>query len=813
VLFRVPTRIAALAVAVCSLVSLSAAVAPAQAAPREDSPSVRRVSGPRRVELRAKDGRGHTFVRPQRPAKLAMQRHALAADSGATITVNYSGFTAQAQTAFQYAVDLWEPLIDSDVPIVVDASFAPLPTGVLGSAGATNFWTVGSDPTATGYPSALASAIQGVDVEPGVPDIEADFSSAFTNWYYGTDGSTPDGKYDFVSVVLHELGHGLGFAGSLYVEGGLGKSYFPSPFYARYDRLVENGAGTAITSFTRGSATLAGQLQSNNLFFDGTATRAANGGSPARLYAPSTWDDGSSFSHLNESTFPAGNVNSLMTPQIGDGEAIHTPGPIALGMFKDQGWGVNGAPGAPTGVTAVAGDGSAALAWTAPVDTGPFPITSYLITASPGGAQVTSSGAGTTTEMFGLSNDTAYTFTVAAVSSGFTSPASAPSNSVTPTAAAGPYTSLPPARIINTFDGTGGRTGKLGAEQTMHVDVTGVGGVPVSGVTAVAINMQATEPTATGYLTIHPKNSPRPSVSQVQFPAGKRVSNLVIAKVGADGSISVFNKRGATHVVGDVQGYFTTGTAESGGGYNGLTPARVLSSPVGLAKVGKLGPGQTMDLQVTGVGSVPASGVEAVVINMQSTASTTEGYLTVFPKGITRPVVANLTFEKASTMSILVIAKVGADGKISIFNRYGSTHVVGDIQGYYSDGTAPVGGVFTSLAPARTLNTVNGTGVAAGKVGPEQTITMTLLGRGGVPMTGVSAVAISMSVTDGTKTSYLTSYPTGEAKPHVATVPFPAGRAVANLVIAKVGTDGTIKIHNKYGSTHVVGDVLGYFTG
>ena len=78
----------------------------------------------------------------------------------AEFIVNYNGFTPEAEAAFQYAVDIWSTIVVSDVPIRVDATFQPLPPGVLGSAGPTlvflnlNQW----------YPSALADAITGRDL-------------------------------------------------------------------------------------------------------------------------------------------------------------------------------------------------------------------------------------------------------------------------------------------------------------------------------------------------------------------------------------------------------------------------------------------------------------------------------------------------------------------------------------------------------------------------------------------------------------------------------------------------------------------------
>ncbi len=74
------------------------------------------------------------------------------------------------------------------------------------------------------------------------------------------------------------------------------------------------------------------------VYFDSAKVRAANGAKSAKLYAPSIWRQGSSYSHLDEAIFPAGNKNSLMTYAIGDGETIRTPGPVAVAILKSIGW-------------------------------------------------------------------------------------------------------------------------------------------------------------------------------------------------------------------------------------------------------------------------------------------------------------------------------------------------------------------------------------------------------------------------------------------------------------------------------------------
>lgn len=254
------------------------------------------------------------------------------------ISVTYNGFTAEAQAAFQYAVDIWASLLTSNVPIVVDATWSNLGGGTLGAAGANGYWInfSGAPEADTYYPAPLADKLAGYNIEPGAADIVAEFNST-TDWYFGTDGNTPGGQFDFVTVVLHELGHGLGVVGFGDVSGGLGYvSFAGDP--SIYDTFTENGSGTALTSYAEGSTTLATQLQSGNIFWNGPLAVANNGGNNPEMYAPGSWEPGSSYSHVDENTYPAGSGNSLMTPFVGQAESNHDPGGIIIGLMGDIGW-------------------------------------------------------------------------------------------------------------------------------------------------------------------------------------------------------------------------------------------------------------------------------------------------------------------------------------------------------------------------------------------------------------------------------------------------------------------------------------------
>lgn len=118
----------------------------------------------------------------------------------------------QRQIVAQFAAELWGGVLVSPRPVYIAAQFNPLAPNVLGSAGATSAWRnfPGAQFPNTLYSVALAESIANVDLNPGVVDISSQFSSNFT-FYYGLDGQTPAGQVNFLDVVMHEYGHGLGF--------------------------------------------------------------------------------------------------------------------------------------------------------------------------------------------------------------------------------------------------------------------------------------------------------------------------------------------------------------------------------------------------------------------------------------------------------------------------------------------------------------------------------------------------------------------------------------------------------------------------
>ena len=358
-----------------------------------------------------------------------------------------------------------------------------------------------------------------------------------------------------------------------------------------------------------------------------------------------------------------------------------------------------------------------------------------------------------------------------------------------------------------------GLAGKIGPDQAPTVVLTGVGGVPASGVSAVVVNVTVTEPDAPGNLSVYPAGAGRPAVSNVNFAAGQSVPNLVTVPVGADGRIALSNNStGATHVIVDVAGYYTGGAAGVAGAYAAVTPARVADSRVGIGVAGRLGPDQAVPVQISGFGGVPPVGAAAVVVNVTVTEPTAPGNLSVYPTGVAKPAVSSVNFVRGQSVPNLVTVPLGADGRITVSNNStGSSSVLVDVAGYYLSGTPTAVGAFTAVDPARVVDSRTGLGLA-GPLAADRAAPVTLAGRGGIPATGVSAVVVNVTATQPTAPGNLAVHPAGSAAPGVSNVNFVAGQSVPNLVVVPVGADGRVVVaNNSTGSTQVLADVAGWF--
>jgi len=471
-------------------------------------------------------------------------------------------------------------------------------------------------------------------------------------------------------------------------------------------------------------------------------------------------------------------------------------------------------PSAPLRVGAAPGEDAVTLSWTAPSSDGGSPVTAYVVTPYEGATAKparTFPSTATTQMITGLTNEVAHTFKVAAVNGAGTGPQSAASAPVS-TSAGSRFNSLPPARLLDTRDGTGAPVAMVPPGASLDLQVTGRGGVPASGVSAVVLNTTVVDPRGPGYLTVWPTGDARPLASNLNFSTLRTVPNLVVVKVGAGGRVSLYNGGGATHLVADVAGWYGPSGASDGSRYHSLPPARVLDTRIGNGSTpGRVSSGGTLDLQVTGRGGVPATGVSAVVLNVTVTEPVAGGYLTGWPSGDVRPLASNLNFVGGQTVANLAMVKVGPNGKVSLYNGAGAVHVIADVSGWFGVSGEATGARYHPLPPARVLDTRVGLGALPFPLPPAGALDLLVTGRGGVPATGVTATILNVTVVDPLGLGYLTAWPTADIRPLASNLNFAAGQTAPNLVMGKLGTGGRLSIYNGGGTAHLVADVAGWY--
>lgn len=273
---------------------------------------------------------------------------------GASEGFNDPTLGASRRASFEYAMAIWANRLAGNITVRVNAAMDPdggtANSAGLGFAGPGTAWSnfSGTPQNDTWYVNAIANQLAGTDIDNGSEfEVYAVFNSDVDNqvvlgssdWYYGLDESTANGDISFVRVVLHEFGHALGFIGLVDTDnsGDNPTGNYESNIPSSYDRLVRRGnaSNTAMTSLTQSQRQAA--LTSDNLYWFGPVTFTSSG-QRIRLYAPTTWEPGSSYSHFREGT-PVQGVEELMEPFY-DTELLGLTN--TDDVFDDIGWNLLG---------------------------------------------------------------------------------------------------------------------------------------------------------------------------------------------------------------------------------------------------------------------------------------------------------------------------------------------------------------------------------------------------------------------------------------------------------------------------------------
>jgi hypothetical protein len=377
------------------------------------------------------------------------------------------------------------------------------------------------------------------------------------------------------------------------------------------------------------------------------------------------------------------------------------------------------------------------------------------------------------------------------------------------------YTSVTPYRITDTRAGSNlpnsGNT--LGPGGTITVQVTGTGGasgVP-AGATDVALNVTATNATASSYVTVYPSGTSQPTVANLNFVAGQTVAGFMMVPLSSGGALTMYNYAGSVDVVVDVDGYYgaATTTPSSSGLYDAVNPFRALgSSSQGASFVA----GTVTPVTVSGGTTEVPSSASAVEVNVTAIGNA-PSYLTAYPAGAAQPLAASLNFGPGQIISNRSVVGIGTGGQIDIYNYAGDATVDVDVDGYYSGGSSGTGSVFVPITPVRLIDTRSPSGGGAFSSGATDSFGMSP-SQSTIPYTA-TAVAANFTVVPGANAGFITVYPTSDATPPLASdVNWAAGSGpTPNFTVADTNGTGLVEIYSLPNSTPVnlVIDDFGYF--
>ncbi|MFI7603567.1 hypothetical protein ACIBTV_00400 [Micromonospora sp. NPDC049366] len=266
--------------------------------------------------------------------------------------------------------------------------------------------------------------------------------------------------------------------------------------------------------------------------------------------------------------------------------------------------------------------------------------------------------------------------------------------------------------------------------------------------------------------------------------------------------VGVYFSADGFRTISDVN-FVQSGCTVVGARYNPVTPTRLLDtrSGIGVGTSVPVGPNAEVLLPVPSIGGVPATNLDAVVLNVTATQPTTAGFLTVYPDGSALPSASSVNYVANETVPNLVTVPV-TNGRIRFRNSSsGTVHIVADLQGWYGGS----GSGFKPLVPVRVADSREGTG---GPYLPDTTRELDLSSK--VPA-DATAVILNVTVTASTTAGVLKVYPGSSLVPVASNLNFVAGQTIPNLVMVPV-VNGRVNIYNQSsGTVHVIADLAGYF--
>jgi hypothetical protein len=237
-------------------------------------------------------------------------------------------------------------------------------------------------------------------------------------------------------------------------------------------------------------------------------------------------------------------------------------------------------------------------------------------------------------------------------------------------------------------------------------------------------------------------------------------------------------------------------------GFVPLQPRRIVDTRTAVGTTRLVG-GQSRPIQVTGRGGVPG-GSTAVSANLTVVGSAAAGYLTVFPCGTRRPIVASVNFGRRETVGNAAIVPLDANGRFCAFSNTDVDLVV-DVNGALaSNATAS----HVSAAPSRLFDTANRYR-APGRIAARSVLRVNVTAPGtGVP-SGAAAVVLSLTGVRPSNATFITAWPCGARRPTVSNLNLRKGETRTNMAVVPLPADGMLCLYSE-AATDLVGDLTGY---
>ena len=244
---------------------------------------------------------------------------------GLSFTPTYTGGTTEQQNATTSALNSLAAYFGGTAALPVSIEIKDLNSSSTLGTSSIGTWTARSG---VYYPSPLYNVLDSVNPIPAIT-ISMNINTGIS-WEFGATTPT-GGKYSWQSVVMHEALHSMGFYDGIANSTGA----LAQAGYTVFDTLTTIGINGPAFSTLTSDADRKTQITSQNLYWGGTAGKAANGGNPVKLYAPGTFEEGSTYSHIDPTQTGKG---GLLFPALGADTYFAGPTTVELGIMKDIGW-------------------------------------------------------------------------------------------------------------------------------------------------------------------------------------------------------------------------------------------------------------------------------------------------------------------------------------------------------------------------------------------------------------------------------------------------------------------------------------------